>query len=246
MTENRTPVRYPRHAAARAQVILSDTPVLGIIGPRQSGKTTLARGIGGGRRFISLDNAATRAAALADPISVIRDVDSAIIDEIQHAPELMLSIKETVDSNRRPGRFIVTGSANILTIQKMQESLAGRIELLTLLPLSQDELEDNGPAHFLDRLFAGDRFLDAGRDRALTGRVLTGGYPDAIARQDERRRDWFAACMESMSTVFRVRAGPSAPNVAASGARRQAGGTERVIIPAQLPGALRGEFPQKG
>ncbi len=193
MPEKQNNIRYPRHATDRAQVILSDTPVLGIIGPRQSGKTTLAREIGGDRRFISLDNAATRAAALADPISVLRDVDSAIIDEIQHAPELMLTIKETIDSDRRPGRFIVTGSANILTIQKMQESLAGRIELLTLLPLSQDELEDNGPAHFLDGLFAGDRFLEAGRDRALTGRVLTGGYPDAITRQNERRRDWFAA-----------------------------------------------------
>ncbi|HKT14769.1 MAG TPA: ATP-binding protein [Allosphingosinicella sp.] len=193
MSEKRTLAHYPRYAAGRARVILSDTPVLGIIGPRQSGKTTLAKEIGSDRRFISLDNAVTRAAALDDPISIVRDVDSAIIDEIQHVPELMLTIKETVDSDRRPGRFIVTGSANILTIQKMQESLAGRIELLTLLPLGQDELEDDGPAHFLDRLFAGDSFLTADRDRALAERVLTGGYPDVIARQSERRRDWFTA-----------------------------------------------------
>jgi uncharacterized protein len=175
MSESHITSRYPRYATGRAQAILSDTPVLGIIGPRQSGKTTLAREIGGDRRFISLDNAVTRAAALDDPTSVIRDVDRAIIDDIQHAPDLMLSIKESVDADRRPGRFIVTGMANILTIQQMQESLAGRIELLTLLPLSQDELEDKGSAHFLDRLFAGDRFLNAGRDRALNGRVLTGG-----------------------------------------------------------------------
>ena len=85
---------YPRYAAERAHVILADTPVLGIIGPRQSGKTTLAQSFGSDRRFISLDDPATRNAALADPVGLIRDADRAIIDEIQRAPDLMLAIKQ--------------------------------------------------------------------------------------------------------------------------------------------------------
>ena len=191
---------YPRYAADRARIILADTPVLGIIGPRQSGKTTLAQSFGSDRRFISLDDPATRNAALTDPVGLIRDADRAIIDEIQRAPDLMLAIKQSVDADRRPGRFLVTGSANILTLRDMQDSMAGRIEMLPLLPLSQDELAANGPARFLDRLFAGDSFLGAGRDRDLIGRVLTGGYPDAVIRDDAvRRRDWFAAYAKAIA-----------------------------------------------
>jgi predicted AAA+ superfamily ATPase len=191
---------YPRYAAERARVILADTPVLGIIGPRQSGKTTLAQSFGGDRRFISLDDPATRNAALTDPVGLIRDADRAIIDEIQRAPDLMLAIKQSVDADRRPGRFLVTGSANILTLRDMQDSMAGRIEMLPLLPLSQDELAANGPARFLDRLFDGDSFLGANRDRDLIGRVLTGGYPDAVIREvGVRRRDWFAAYAKAIA-----------------------------------------------
>lgn len=185
---------YPRYADERARTILADTPVLGIVGPRQSGKTTLAQSFGSDRRFISLDDPVTSNAALTDPVGLIRDVDRAIIDEIQRAPDLMPAIKQSVDADRRPGRFLVTGSANILTLRDMQDSMAGRIEMLPLLPLSQDELAAKGPAHFLDRLFDGDSFLNETRDHDLIERVLTGGYPDAVTRDAGiRRRDWFAA-----------------------------------------------------
>lgn len=100
---------YPRYANERVRAILADTPVLGIVGPRQSGKTTLAQSFGSDRRFISLDDPVTRNAALTDPVGLIRDVDRAIIDEIQRAPDLMLAIKQSVDADRRPGRFLVTG-----------------------------------------------------------------------------------------------------------------------------------------
>jgi uncharacterized protein len=185
---------YPRYAADRARMILADTPILGLIGPRQSGKTTLARQLEPDRRYITLDDPNTLAAALADPVGTIRRLDTVIIDEIQRAPALMLAIKQSVDADRRPGRFLVTGSANIVTARGIQDSMAGRIENLRLLPLSQDELANQGPAHFLDRLFAGDAFAPTGTDYSIVQRVLTGGYPEAIARPDgRRRRDWLAA-----------------------------------------------------
>lgn len=185
---------FPRYASDHAKAILTDTPVLGIVGPRQAGKTTLANSIGGDRDYFNLDEPGLRAAALDDPVGFLRDRDGIIIDEIQRAPNLMLAIKASVDADRRPGRFIVTGSANLLTLRTIQDSLAGRIELLPLMPLSQDELAANGPAHFLDLLFAGDGFLHAKRDSQLVARVLTGGFPDAIARRSAARRDdWFAA-----------------------------------------------------
>ena len=185
---------YPRYAADRARMILADTPILGLIGPRQSGKTTLARQLEPDRRYITLDNPNTLAAALADPVGMIRGLDTAIIDEIQRAPALMLAIKQSVDDDRRPGRFLVTGSANIVTARGIQDSMAGRIENLRLLPLSQDELADQGSAHFLDRLITGETFGPIQADRTIIERVLIGGYPEAIARPNGRRRlDWFAA-----------------------------------------------------
>lgn len=185
---------FPRYASDNAKAILTDTPVLGIVGPRQAGKTTLAKTIGGKRDYFNLDEPILLAAALNDPAGFLRDRDSIIIDEIQRAPDLMLALKAAVDIDRRPGRFIVTGSANLLTLRTIQDSLAGRIELLPLMPLSQDEIAAKGPAHFLDRLFAGDNILDAAPDPKLVTRVLTGGFPDAISRSSVRRRnDWFAA-----------------------------------------------------
>jgi uncharacterized protein len=184
---------YPRYAADRARMILADTPVLGLIGPRQSGKTTLAQQLEPNRRYITLDDPNTLAAALADPVGTIRRLDTVIIDEIQRAPALMLAIKQSVDADRRPGRFLVTGSANIVTARGIQDSMAGRIENLRLLPLSQDELANQGPAHFLDQIFADDAFAPIKIDDTIVERVLAGGYPEVIARPNgRRRRDWLA------------------------------------------------------
>jgi uncharacterized protein len=101
-----------RFSAASVTLALKDTPAVMVIGPRQCGKTTLARElIDGERQYITLDNKTTRLAAQTDPAGIVRDLDRAIIDEVQSAPELLRAIKESIDNDRRPGRFLLTGSA---------------------------------------------------------------------------------------------------------------------------------------
>jgi predicted AAA+ superfamily ATPase len=120
---------------------------------------------------------------------MIRSLDRAVIDEIQRAPSLLLAIKKSVDEDRRPGRFLLTGSANLMALPTVADSLAGRMETLLLLPLSQSEIERQS-ANWLDRVFAG-RIPQQG-SQALGGdlvdRVLCGGYPEAISRSTPRRR----------------------------------------------------------
>src|ERR1700733_12111041 len=126
-----------------------------VIGPRQCGKPTLARElIHGERPYFTLDNQTTRLAAQTDPTGMIRDLDRAIIDEVQLAPDLLRAIKESIDTDRRPGRFLLTGSANILTLPKISESLAGRMEIVPLLPLARAEIMGRRPT-FLESAFAG-------------------------------------------------------------------------------------------
>lgn len=125
--------------------------------PRQCGKTTLVRDlIAGDRRYLTLDQETTRRSARADPTGMVRGLDRVIIDEVQLAPELLRAIKASVDADRRPGRFLLTGSANILTIPRVCDRLAGRMEIITLLPLSLAELRRQRPS-FLAQAFRGSR-----------------------------------------------------------------------------------------
>jgi uncharacterized protein len=197
---------FPRYIEARLQEILADTPVAGLVGPRQSGKTTLARKISGPeRQYLTLDDANTLAAAKSDPVGLIRGLDKVVIDEIQRAPDLMLAIKQSVDEDRRPGRFLLTGSANIFTAPRMHDSMAGRIETVTLLPLSQAEIAGAGPSQFLDHAFGG-AFADLACDTAnamaapsLITAVLGGGYPEVLTRESVRRqRDWYRAYVRAI------------------------------------------------
>lgn len=184
-------VRYPRHLEARLREALADTPVVLVAGPRQAGKTTLVRQVADrqGWRYLSLDDELTLLAARQDPVGFVRNLDHAVIDEVQRAPQLLLAIKKSVDDDRRPGRFLLTGSANLMTLPTVADSLAGRMETLTLLPLSQSEIEE-GTANWVDAAFAG-RLPSKGTvalGEALVQRVLRGGYPEAVARPILRRR----------------------------------------------------------
>ncbi len=185
-----TPNLYPRQIEARIVEALLDTPVVLLAGPRQAGKTTLVRQIAGqGRRYLTLDDELTLLSAHKDPVGLIRSLDRAVIDEIQRAPQLLLAIKKSVDEDRRPGRFLLTGSANLMALPTVADSLAGRMETLTLLPLSQTEIEARS-TNWIDSLFLGQipkADVSATGDNLLE-RVLRGGYPEAISRASSRRR----------------------------------------------------------
>jgi uncharacterized protein len=190
---NKKPIT-PRHISPKISAALEDTRVVLLNGPRQSGKTTIARNFAdNSRSYVTLDDNATLRAAREDPSGFIRGLKRAVIDEIQRAPELMLAIKESVDEDQEPGRFLLTGSANITLLPAVGDSLAGRIEVLTLLPFAQAELR-GVPGRFLEKAFSGE--LPGSPGDPVTGDelfklVLLGGYPEVQRRTSaDRRQTW--------------------------------------------------------
>lgn len=194
---------FERFVERRVEEALADTPVVLIVGPRRAGKTTLVRKMAeAGRSYITLDDQTVLEAAQSDPAGFIRGLDKAIIDEIQRAPDLLLAIKKSVDEDYRPGRFLLTGSANVLTLPRVADSLAGRMETIQMLPLARAEIEARAPI-FLERLFQGklQGHKDAIVGDDLVQLVLRGGYPEAISRDGERRRqDWARSYLTSILT----------------------------------------------
>lgn len=195
---------YPRYIRPRLAEALADTPVVLIHGPRQCGKTTLARMVGdaAGYAYVTFDDDAQVAAALADPVGFVADLpDKAVLDEVQRVPALFTAIKTAVDRHRAPGRFILTGSANVLLVPKLSDSLAGRMEVLRLHPLAQCELARAKP-RFLATLFAGGfkaRFAERLGIVALAERIAAGGYPAALVRGSAARRTaWYRGYVETL------------------------------------------------
>jgi predicted AAA+ superfamily ATPase len=183
-----------RFAASPIDTALADTPVVMLIGPRQCGKTTLVQQFAAkGYAYATLDDDTVLGAARGDPAGFVRGFDRVAIDEVQRAPELLRAIKLSVDNDRRAGRFILTGSANILTLPQVSESLAGRMEIVTLMPISRAELEGKRPA-FLEAAFAG-KLAKPGSTiigGELVHAVLVGGYPEMLRRESARRRQAWA------------------------------------------------------
>jgi hypothetical protein len=190
---------FPRHADELVKEALSDTRVVVVNGPRQAGKSTLAEMVlrtqpQGVARF--LDNPGTRAAAAADPVGFLQHDGLMLIDEVQRVPDLWLGIKHLVDRDPRPGRFLLTGSARLLALKSLPDALPGRSETIELWPLSQGEIED-GPDGFVSAAFRQGPELRAvplglGRKDYLA-RARRGGYPEAVHRESERRRQRFFA-----------------------------------------------------
>lgn len=193
---------YPRHIQPRLLEALADSPVVLVHGPRQCGKSTLARAVGdaAGYSYFTFDDDVLRAAATADPVGFIGDLGNRVVlDEVQRVPGLFTSIKAAVDRDRTPGRFILTGSANVLLLPSLADSLAGRMEILHLHPLAQTELAGHQPG-FLDALFQGG-FKTASHPRLgreLAERIVAGGYPAALTRSSSRRRTvWYRDYIET-------------------------------------------------
>src|SRR3989339_523017 len=149
---------YKRYAEEKIVTALKDTPAIMVVGPRQCGKTTLVKQIiNENWTYITLDDVNQLWFAKDDPIGFIRHyaTKNLVIDEVQRVPELILPIKQAIDENRLPGRFLLTGSANALALPKVADSLAGRLEVVSLLPLAECEINAT-PSSFLNKILAGE------------------------------------------------------------------------------------------
>ena len=198
---------HPRHIAPLLAESLSDTPVVVINGARQSGKSTLAQSVSADkatpRRYLTLDDAVVLNAAKSDPAGFIQGLQGPVtLDEVQRVPELFLPIKAAVDRDRQPGRFLLTGSADVMLLPGIADSLAGRMAVLTLWPLSSAEVGGSATLNRADALFSDDLFglnLPPCDKDALMVQWLGGGFPDALARSSApRRAAWFDAYVQAI------------------------------------------------
>lgn len=192
-----------RHIEDSVHTAMADTPVVLLNGARQTGKTTLAQALAEktGADYFTLDDASTLALAASDPTGFIRNLRGpVVIDEIQKAPDLFPAIKVAVDKNRRPGRFLLTGSANVMTLPRLSESLAGRMEVIPLFPFSTGELtgtREGFVKHLFDGTIAKAKLSVTKND--LVARLTCGGYPEAVERRTESRRAaWFASYISTI------------------------------------------------
>lgn len=182
---------YSRYILKRMDESLQDTPAILLSGPRQSGKTTLVRSLARshGFTYLTLDDEATLLSAKHDPVGLVQSCEKIIFDEVQREPRLFLAIKKSIDEDRRPGRFVLTGSANLLFVPSASDSLAGRMENLTLLPLAQAEMAGH-EYNWIDAAFAGEILTPPRQEgEGLQGKVLAGGYPECLKRTSARRRN---------------------------------------------------------
>lgn len=231
-----------RSLTANIEEALQDTPVVLLAGARQTGKSTLMQALAGQRLnetaedgqirlgqpasrtpkavYYTLDDPQVMAAARADPhgfVAAQAGYERVLIDEVQRVPELFLAIKHAVDQRRTPGRFLLSGSANVMLLPRVSESLAGRMEIQTLRPLSELELSGNAPeklqtgadviaqwfgsgadlAHSKARLQSLPQSSFVARD-VLAQSILRGGYPEALQRSARRASAWFDTYLQTV------------------------------------------------
>lgn len=193
-------MRFPRFLKPRLLAALKSHPVVFLEGPRQAGKSTLAMAVAEdlGLPYYTLDDLDLLAAATADPRGLLAQIgDRAVLDEVQRAPELLLALKAEVDRDRRPGRYLLTGSANVLALPRVAEALVGRMAVLTLWPLSQGEIERK-EERFLDLVFAARPPLSWPPAREWQDRVARGGFPPAVMLDRNARKEWFAGYVRTL------------------------------------------------
>jgi uncharacterized protein len=193
-----------RHIRVRVDEALADTRVVVVLGARQVGKSTLVQRIareGAGMPVLTFDDQATRAAAQQDPTGFVADLSvPTVIDEVQRVPDVLLAIKQRVDDDPRPGQFLLTGSANILTAPRIADALTGRAEYLRLHPFSQGERRGQQES-FIRLLFDGSFPHLSGEStgrKAYAPIVAAGGYPEAVRRQPHRRVRFFESYLDTI------------------------------------------------
>jgi len=203
---------------------LTQARVVCLLGARQVGKTTLIRSIAAAEhpaRYVSLDEPAALEEARTDPTGFVAGRERLAIDEVQRAPELLPAIKRVVDSSNDRGRFLLTGSANILTLPQIADALPGRVDYMTLWPFSQVELV-GGRGSFIEDAFDGRALrvtdVPVGRS-AYAEQVLRGGFPEAVRSDGAWRIRFFASYLDSIL----------GREVVELGAVRDASATARVL-----------------
>jgi predicted AAA+ superfamily ATPase len=174
---------------------LADTRVVLVNGARQSGKSTLVRLVGDavGAEWYTFDDTDIRESAREDPREFVAGTAPMIIDEIQRLPEILLSIKARVDARPVPGQFLLTGSARVLGLRTLPDALPGRMETIELWPFAQGEI-DGRPDRFIDAIFSHGpdlRHVSSLERTDYADRVVRGGFPEAVARDQPRRRQRF-------------------------------------------------------
>ena len=185
----------PRLLSAAIERDLSYMPVVAVLGPRQSGKTTLVQRLASDRAYVSFDEDPTERAAALDPVRFVAALPRRVtLDEIQRVPQLLPAIKRSVDQDREPGRFLLTGSANLLLLPRVTESLAGRMAIADLQPLTEAEKEGR-PGQFLRLLLDGGLRPRIGGGSAEAGptleeRIVAGGYPSVLPLTPATTRAW--------------------------------------------------------
>jgi hypothetical protein len=187
---------FPRYLSREVREALLDSPVVLVNGPRQCGKTTLVKLLGTelGYYYVSFDDEVQRASAQRDPVGFLDLLRlPVVLDEVQMVPNLFPALKRVVDSGTANGQFLLTGSASVMLVPQLTESLAGRIDMFDLRPLSQDEIAGRESSFLADLFqcrFSGDPSKRLGE--SLLQRVVNGGYPRALARSTAGRKSkWY-------------------------------------------------------
>jgi hypothetical protein len=193
-----------RHIRSELLDALADSRAVALLGARQVGKSTLVRDLAKNEypaRYVDLDDESVLDIARSDPRGFIADIEGpAVIDEIQRAPRLLLPIKERLDRDRTRGQFLITGSANVITLPTVADALPGRVDYVHLWPLSQGEFH-GVRERLIDTLFAGEfpkiSGAPAGR-RAIATAIAAGGYPELIGRGARGRARFFSSYLVSI------------------------------------------------
>ena len=194
---------WSRFVTNRVQDALLDTPVILIHGPRQCGKTTLAQHAAPQHAYVTFDDQAVLEAARFDPVGFVKRLpEYVILDEVQHVPELFRALKMSVDQNRKPGRFVLTGSANVLLLPSLSDSLAGRMEIINLLPLARAETREFQAPTLLELLISdrlGDLKETTETNDSLPKQIVEGGFPEPLSRDSfSRKRRWHESYIQTL------------------------------------------------